>query len=325
MNAEIDADVAGAPGPRLWDAMLQVRADALARRESVGTTGSSRQPAQLQTLPADTLLHSHAEGWQPHPRCSAADRVAFAPHKAVLDANTDGPSGRAWLLAQLGQSLDGCIATRSGDSCFVTGHASLRHLHRLRALCDAVLVGAGTVAADNPQLTTRLVPGANAARLVLDPAARLDGQARLFHDAQAPTWWLCDSAHAAQAQARLGNARDGGATVLAVQGLAHADLGPVRLVQTLQRLGLRCVLVEGGGVTVSRLLAAGCLDRLHLVIAPVLIGAGRPGLRLPQQHALMAGCPRPPSRVFALGEDQLWDLDLQALRASDLNVQAAAP
>jgi riboflavin-specific deaminase-like protein len=324
MSAEIDSDAAVAPSPVLWNAMLQVRADALARRQPAGTTGPNRQLADFHPLPPDTLLQSPGAGWQLHPHGSAADQAAFSPYKALLDANTATATDHTWLLAQLGQSLDGCIATRSGDSCFVTGQASLRHLHRLRALCDAVLVGAGTVAADNPQLTTRLVPGANAARLVLDPAARLDGQARLFHDAQAPTWWLCDSTHAPQAQARLGSARVGGATVLAVPGLGDTDLGPARLVQALQRLGLRCVLVEGGGVTVSRLLAAGCLDRLHLVIAPVLIGAGRPGLRLPQQHALMAGCPRPPSRVFALGADQLWDLDLRALRTGDVKAQAAA-
>ncbi|MBC7991971.1 MAG: dihydrofolate reductase family protein, partial [Rhizobacter sp.] len=99
---------------------------------------------------------------------------------AVSELNTQGLSpasaallslyrpllGSAWCVAQLGQSLDGCVATHSGDSYFVTGPQSLLHLHRLRALCDAVLVGAGTVAADNPQLTTRRVPGASPTRVV---------------------------------------------------------------------------------------------------------------------------------------------------------------
>jgi riboflavin-specific deaminase-like protein len=302
MTTGTDADAATALGPALWDAMLNLRTAAMPARAS------------------DALLHTDMLGWQPHARFSDAEQAGFALYKPLLDAATSAATGRPWLLAQLGQSLDGCIATRSGDSNFVTGEASLLHLHRLRALCDAVLVGAGTVATDNPRLTTRRVSGAHPARVVFDPAARLDGRSRLFHDAQAPTWWACDALHAAQAQARLAAAGGGGAKVLGVPGLADAVQGPERLAQALQGLGLRLVLVEGGGITVSRLLATGCLDRLHLVTAPVLIGDGRPGLRLPPLHARMDDCPRPPSRVFALGEDRLWDLDLRALRGVALSV-----
>jgi riboflavin-specific deaminase-like protein len=214
-----------------------------------------------------------------------------------------------WCVAQLGQSLDGCVATLSGDSYFVTGAESLLHLHRLRALCDAVLVGAGTVAADNPQLTTRRVPGPQPTRVVLDPGARLDGRARVFTDAQAPTLWLCDARHADAARA----AQAGAAEVLALEGLLDASgtWQPARVVATLAARGLHRLFVEGGGVTVSRFLGAGCLDRLHLVVAPVLIGNGRRGLQLPA-WATMADCPRLPAQRVALGDDTLWNLDLRA-------------
>ncbi len=289
------SDAAPSLRPSLWQAMLQLRAGGTA-------------------LPADTLLHSDAAGWMLHPRLDDGERAAFALYKPLLDVAGSQTAGRPWLLAQLGQSLDGCIATRSGDSNFVTGEASLQHLHRLRALCDAVLVGAGTVAADDPQLTTRRVSGPHPVRIALDPAARLDGRARLFQDDQAPSWWICDAAHSTQAEARLAEVNAcARAKVLGVAGLSDPGSGPSQLLQALQQLGLRRVLVEGGGVTVSRLLAAGCLDRLHLVISPVLIGDGRPGLQLPPQHAVMSGCPRPAARVFALGADRLWDLDLRAL------------
>jgi riboflavin-specific deaminase-like protein len=274
-------------------------------------------------LPSNSLLQAGAHGWQLDPRAGAGEQRAFALYKPLLDAATNRSRARPWLLAQLGQSLDGCIATRGGDSYFVTGEPSLDHLHRLRALCDAVLVGAGTVAADDPQLTTRRVAGNHPARWVLDPAARLDGRARVFHDRQAPTWWVCDEHGAAQARSRLAAAGGGGAQVLALPGLADAQAGTERLLRAFQDGGHRCVLVEGGGVTVSRLLAAGCLDRLHLVVAPVLIGAGRRGLQLPPQHARMRDCPRPPSRVFSLGDDRLWDLDLQPLRDADPAAAAA--
>ena len=224
---------------------------------------------------------------------------------SVYQALQSGP----WCIAQLGQSLDGCVATQGGDSYFVTGPESLLHLHRLRALCDAVLVGAGTVVADNPQLTTRRVPGPNPTRVVLDPGARLDGRARVFNDGQAPALWLCDARHADVARA----ARAGAAEVVAVDGLLDASghWQPERAVAALAARGLQRLFVEGGGVTVSRFMAAGCLDRLHLVVAPVLIGAGRRGLQLPA-FATMADCLRPPARRVALGDDMLWDLDLRA-------------
>jgi riboflavin biosynthesis pyrimidine reductase len=305
--------------PALWAQMLQVRN---AQHAASGRIG---------WLQADPM-----QGWCLTGPCSPASAHWFAFYKPLLDARLAPARARAraasspWVLAQLGQSLDGCIATASGDSHFVTGAPSLLHLHRLRALCDAVLVGAGTVAADDPQLTTRRVSGPNAVRVVLDPAARLDGRARVFGDAAAPTLWLCDRRHAAQAQARLAGAA---AEVLAVDGLLdageHADPtdpvnpakqtneGPnlARAMAVLAARGLRVLLVEGGGVTVSRCLAAGVLDRLHLVIAPVIIGAGRRGL----QHlgpARLADCPRPLARQLTLGDDMLWDLDLRSAAAA---------
>lgn len=270
-------------------------------------------------------VHRGAAGWTLAPSAGPVE-AWFELYKPLLDARHAQRTGGAgpWVVAQLGQSLDGCIATAGGDSAFVTGPPSLTHLHRLRALCDAVLVGAGTVAADDPRLTTRRVAGPQPVRVVIDPTARLDGRARLFRDGAAPTLWLCDAAHAAQAQARLAAATTtalaAAAEVLAVPGLLDAAAParrwrPAAVVDALAARGLRLLFVEGGGVTVSAFLAAGALDRLHLVVAPVLIGDGRRGLQGPARAA-MADCLRPPARVLALGEDRLWDLDLRARRDS---------
>jgi riboflavin-specific deaminase-like protein len=287
--------------PPLWAQMLQVRDSPQAPPSSSGGW-----------LHADPTCGWCLTGPGSHVGLASTERFSF--YKPLLDARLaparDAPN--PWVLAQLGQSLDGCVATASGDSHFINGAHSLLHLHRLRALCDAVLVGAGTVAADNPQLTTRRVSGPNAVRVVLDPAARLDGRDRLFHDAVAPTLWVCDERHAAQARARL---EGGAAEVLAVDDLldpSDASRSPnlALAMAALAARGLRVLLVEGGGVTVSRCLAAGVLDRLHLVIAPLIIGAGRRGL----QHAgpaRLADCLRPPARQLALGDDVLWDLDLR--------------
>ena len=100
-------------------------------------------------------------------------------------------SRRPMTIGHLGQSLDGFIATPSGDSQFVTGDDNIVHLHRMRALSDAVVVGAGTVAADDPQLTVRHVPGPNPLRVVFDPARRLAQTYRVFTDDTGPT---CTSA-----------------------------------------------------------------------------------------------------------------------------------
>jgi diaminohydroxyphosphoribosylaminopyrimidine deaminase / 5-amino-6-(5-phosphoribosylamino)uracil reductase len=299
--------------PALWLQMLQAL-------QAVKASAAAAAPA----APTPLLACTADAGWQLRGPCSSASAAYFDAYKPLLDARlaqavqADAPP---WVLAQLGQSLDGCVATATGDSYFVTGAQSLLHLHRLRALCDAVLVGAGTVAADDPQLTTRRVPGPQPVRVVLDPAARLDGRARVFRDGQAPTLWLCDARHAAAARACLAHpwpAAAGSAEVLAVEGLLdptdHArGHHPARALEALAARGLRLLFVEGGGVTVSRFLAAGALDRLHLVVAPVLIGNGRRGLQGPARAA-MADCPRPPARTLALGEDMLWDLDLRAAR-----------
>jgi riboflavin-specific deaminase-like protein len=280
--------------PAVWEALLAVR----------------------HGQPSPALAFEPDRGWHLAQPVDARCQALFELYRPLLDARR-AARDTPWVVAQMGQSLDGFVATTTGDSYYVNGAHSLVHLHRLRALCDAVLVGAGTVAIDNPQLTTRRVSGAHPVRVLLDPEARLDGQARALHDGKAPTLWVCDARHAPSARARWLSAAAPGAAAMAevvpVPGLLGASGGyelPLAL-QALAARGLRVLFVEGGGVTVSRFFAAGLLQRLHLSVAPVLVGEGRRGLRVPP-HAVMADCPRPPARMLVLGDDVLWDLDLAA-------------
>lgn len=211
-------------------------------------------------------------------------------------------AGRPLTVAHLGQSLDGNIATASGDSYYVTGPDNVRHLHRLRALAAAVVVGAATVARDDPQLTVRHVAGSNPVRVVLDPSARLSSSRRIFTDGAAPT--LVVHADGLDAPA------PGNAEILRVP-VAGGGLNLAVLLERLRERGLACVFVEGGGSTVSRFIEAGLVDRLHVAIAPIVTGRGRPGLTLPARERI-AECLRPAHRVFMMGGDVLFDCDLRA-------------
>jgi len=211
-----------------------------------------------------------------------------------------GASSETLVVGHLGQSLDGQIATASGASQYVTGPENIRHMHRLRALFDAVIVGANTVECDDPQLTTRLVPGPNPARVVLDPRRRLRGEQALFRDRAARTLLLCSAG--LEQDNELGNAE-----VIGVE--ARGELLPVaNVVAELRARGYKRLFVEGGGVTVSRFLEARAFQRLHLTVSSVFLGTGRPGIALPGIDRL-DGALRPRVRRFTLGEDVLFDCD----------------
>lgn len=202
------------------------------------------------------------------------------------------------VVGHLGQSLDGQIATSSGASAYVTGPENIRHLHRLRALFDAVIVGANTVEKDDPKLTTRLVPGTNPTRVVLDPKLRLPENCSIFQDGAAPTLVLCGQEHA-------GRPSLGGAEVVCVPG-GDGGLSVDGVLEVLAARGLRRIFVEGGGITVSRFLAHGAFDRLHVTVGSVFLGTGRPGVVLPGIDRL-EGALRPRTRRFLMGDDVLFD------------------
>ena len=201
----------------------------------------------------------------------------------------------SFAIGHLAQSLDGRIATHCGVSRWLSGSEDLLHTHRMRALADAVLVGAGTVQHDDPQLTVRLCHGNSPVRVVVDPERRLDGSQREFHDGLADTLLLV-----AEGRARPGEIC-GRAEILPVPRRA-GELDPREIRRLLAWRGLRWLFVEGGGITVSRFLAAGALDRLQITVAPVILGSGRPSIVLPAISDLKDSL-RPNTRRFVLGKD----------------------
>jgi riboflavin-specific deaminase-like protein len=203
------------------------------------------------------------------------------------------------VFAHIAQTLDGRIATPSGSSRWISGQDDIVHTHRLRALADAVVVGAGTVAADDPQLTVRHCAGRSPVRVVIDTERRLPA-GRVVFSGGPPTILAC-------AADRADAGAPGQAELLALPRGADGGIDPQGLVAALAGRGLARLFIEGGGVTIGKFLRAGLLDRLHMVVAPVLLGAGIPVLSLPPVAAIGAAL-RVPVRHFPLGDDMLFDL-----------------
>jgi diaminohydroxyphosphoribosylaminopyrimidine deaminase / 5-amino-6-(5-phosphoribosylamino)uracil reductase len=205
----------------------------------------------------------------------------------------------AIVIGRLAQTLDGRIATLSGNSKWIGGPGDLRHTHRLRALCDAVIVGAGTVRADDPQLTTRLCSGASPVRVVLDAGRRLGTEYGIFREGPATLL----------ATATLGPDRHGTAEALLVPRAASGGLDLAALLEALAARGLKKIFVEGGGQTVSGFLRAGLLDRLHVTVAPMILGSGRPAFDLPEVGRIEQGM-RFTWTVHDISPDVLFDIAL---------------
>ena len=291
VDAAIDAETA-------WKALLLAR--------DRWRVGNSTEPIRLAANAATLLELSPDRTWQSFGNTVQANAALLLNRYLPLLAPQ-------LVIGQLGQSLDGRIATANGHSHYVTGPESLVHLHRLRALVDAVVVGAGTVLADDPQLTVRHCPGPNPLRVVLDPLRKLPPHRRLFCDGQAPTLVLAavpapvPAAVPVPAPAPAANRAETALLSVADDGSGFA---PAEVLSLLAARGAHRILVEGGGITVSRFLAAGALDRLHVVVAPMLIGSGRPGLTLPAIDHLDQAL-RPAHRRESLGEDVLYELQLR--------------
>jgi diaminohydroxyphosphoribosylaminopyrimidine deaminase/5-amino-6-(5-phosphoribosylamino)uracil reductase len=276
-------------------------ADRLAEADQFAAFGLDAN-AELHALPAghpDALIAWRPGiGWEPVLPAGDPRHGLLDLYLPICSATTVKPI----TVGHLGQSLDGFIATHTGESQFVTGRENILHLHRMRALCDAVVVGAGTVAADNPQLTTRHVAGPSPVRVIFDPSRGLTQDYRVFSDDSAPTLYVC-----ARSLVSAGDTHFGLATIVPLDGADGVTV--VELLRVLRERGWSRIFVEGGGVTVSAFLEANLLDRLQMAIAPLIIGDGRPAIRLPPP-ATLRDCHRPQYRVFRMGGDVLFDCEL---------------
>lgn len=302
MGAGHPIDVScSAAAERAWAAVLAIAErrypDALVENACYGLEAAGSLVAVAADSP-DALLR-----WQPSHRWTAAEQAPSVT-AAMLDlylplcaVTEQSPV----VVGHLGQSLDGFIALTSGDSDFVTGPQNILHLHRMRALCDAVVVGAETVAADDPELTARHAGGRSPTRVIIDPTRRLVSTHGVFTDGLAPTLIACEASYADQGEPVTAD------VVSVPRDDSGLDLSA--LLDALRARALHSVFVEGGGRTVSAFLERGLLDRLQIAIAPIVIGRGRPGLTLARRERI-ADCLRLAPQYYAMGGDVLCDCDL---------------
>lgn len=201
--------------------------------------------------------------------------------------------GRPFVALKLATSLDGRIATKAGDSRWITGEEARAFGHRLRATHDAIAVGSGTVLADDPELTCRL-PGLehrSPVRLVLDRGGRIPATARVF--AGGPPTWIVGKAG--------GNVKNVAQFIEVTK-----DTAPAGVLARLGETGLTRVLVEGGAGLATTLLKAGLVDRLYWFRAPIVIGGdGLPGIAPMDVDRLAQGVGLRCTGRRALGNDVL--------------------
>jgi len=181
-------------------------------------------------------------------------------------------TGMPFVTVKFAQTLDGRIATAAGASRWISSPSSRRIAHRLRARHDAVLVGVGTVLADDPELTTRLVPGRNPVRVILDSKLRIPTDAKVLTNQEAARTLLAATPRADKAKAAA-LARMG-IEVLTVPPDADGRVDIGVLMKTLAERQISSVLVEGGAATITSFLRLGLADKLVVFIAPRVLGKG---------------------------------------------------
>ena len=267
----------------------------------LNSTGKSPATAGIHSPGKDGAHNAWAEFAQSFRTLS---QPLVAPWGEIFEPLRAGTVDEMVVIGQIGQSLDGRIATATGHSKYINGPAGLDHLHRLRSLVDAVVIGVGTAVADDPQLTVRRVAGPHPARVVIDPNGRLPPSAKVFTK---------------DGVRRLAVTAEGTTCSLAseVEVVALPAVGghiaPPAILAALAGRGLRRILIEGGADTVSGFLTAGCLDRLHVVVAPIILGAGRASFILPPVERADQAL-RLPIRAHQLDDEVLFDCDLSAQR-----------
>lgn len=213
---------------------------------------------------------------------------------------------RPFVAVKYAQTLDGRIATSTGDARWISGEAERAMSHALRAACDGVLVGVGTIVADQPQLTVRSVSGASPTRIVLDSTLRLPMTSRVL-DVDAPTTIV--TTQRSDPDRRRDLQRRGIRVEVVTAHGGRVDPGAA--LARLRSIGIESVLVEGGASVITSLLGAGLVDRLIASVAPIVIGDGTSAVGELGITRVADGIRLTNRAMFPIGDDVAlaWDVE----------------
>lgn len=195
------------------------------------------------------------------------DRIAEIPSHAVAHHQR---TGRPLVTLTYAQSIDGSITSRHGTQMQISGEETKQFTHHLRSVHDAILVGIGTVLADNPKLTARRVNGKNPQPVILDSHARLplDCNLLIHHPTHRPLVAILDTV----SEDRRLRLKEAGATLLALPANQQGYIDLPSLLDALVRNGYTSLMVEGGSQIITSFLSERLVDLFILTIAPILVG-----------------------------------------------------
>ena len=190
---------------------------------------------------------------------------------------------RPLVAVSYAQSVDGSIATRNREQLRLSGDQSMVLTHRIRAACDAIVIGINTLLTDNPLLTVRLVEGTSPQPIILDSNLRIPPYARLLERSDHRCWLACTERHDPE---RAGAVESRGAEVIHCRQDSRGMVDLTDLLHLLGERGIRSIMVEGGSQVITSFIEARLVDQLIITIAPRLVG----GLTVLDRPAAHNGC-----------------------------------
>jgi len=210
-----------------------------------------------------------------------------------------------FITISFAQSIDGRIATKTGDSKYISSEKTLKLAHTLRKECDALIVGVNTIIKDNPQLTCRHVKGKNPVRVVFDSKCSTPPSSYIIQTAKEIRTIIFTTNNADKNRKTLTKL---GAEAISIPSDSEGMVDPVKAVAKLCDLGLCRIFLEGGGKLITSFLRKGMVNRMIIVTAPVLIGEGISGIQ-DLNIEVLADAVKPKSvQLKKIGKEAVWKL-----------------
>jgi diaminohydroxyphosphoribosylaminopyrimidine deaminase/5-amino-6-(5-phosphoribosylamino)uracil reductase len=210
-------------------------------------------------------------------------------------------TGLPLVTLKFAQTLDGRIATTTGNSRWISSEKFRRLAHKLRSTHDAIMVGIETVLADDPELTVRLVKGRSPTRVILDSKLRIPLEANVLRTPQAATTIIATTSHADKK--RLASLREAGIEVLLTPEDETGEVDLKHLLKIIARKGISSVLVEGGARVITSLLHQNLVDKMVIALAPKIMGRGIEAVGELNIREVSQTLKLSFKRIYRLGED----------------------